>query len=81
VQLLCNSRRVGEVEHVEWKSEDDGTGTVTFMAPFEFDWSAKSDSYLELLSEDGSERCILQEIRRADEGDGGRFVVAEFKRI
>lgn len=81
MELHCNSQKVGSVEHVEWKSEDDGEGTVTFMASFEFDWSENKDAYLELLSEDGSERCILQEIRRADEGAGGQFIVAEFKRI
>lgn len=81
MDFYCNSQKVGSVEHVEWKAEDDGEGTVTFMAPFDFDWSEHSDSYLELLAEDGSERYILQEIRRADEGAGGRFVVAEFKSI
>lgn len=81
MDLYCNSREVGTVEHVEWKSESDGEGTVTFMVPFDFDWSEHSDSYLELLADDGSDRCILQEIRRVDEGAGGDFVVAEFKRI
>lgn len=81
MQLQCNGEVVGSVEQFEWKSRPEEEGKVTFMAPFEFDWSGAGEVYLELISEDESERYLVQRIQRADEGRGGHFVVADVKSI
>lgn len=78
MEVHCNGEAVGGVEHVEWKKETDDGGTVTFHAPFEFDWETRQNEFLELAAPDGR-RYILSTLRRIDEGSTGTFVVAEYK--
>ena len=78
MKFFCNGQPVGSPEHLEWKEESNG-GTVTFMAPFDFDWSDHTDDYLELKDDDGSTRVMLSTIKQVDEGSTGSFVVATYK--
>lgn len=79
MKLLRNSQEVGTVESVEIKEEASGgsAGRLTFMAPFDFDWSSADADFLELKSDEN--RYMLPTIREADEGTTGYFVVADYK--
>lgn len=82
MELFCNGESAGNVEHVEWKDEDDEGrgGTVTFMVSFDFDWEAGKQAFLELAEDaDTDERYMLSTISRVDEGGAGDFVVARYK--
>lgn len=79
MELHCNGEPVGDVEHVEWKKETDEGGTVTFHAPFDFDWEQRRNDFLELAESDDGHRYMLSTVRRFDEGATGTFVVAEYK--
>lgn len=83
MHFVCNGREVGEVEHVEWKSPDspETNGTVTFLAPFEFEWQDKQNAYLVLDDSSSGSRYLLPEITRIDEGGTGTFVVARYKEM
>jgi hypothetical protein len=83
MELHCNGEAIGDVEHVEWKDEasDEEGGTVTFMAPFDFDWEDKQHAFLELSDPEGSERYVLSQIKKVDPGSAGTFVVARYKQM
>lgn len=79
MKLLRNGQEVGTVQTVEIKEEAAGgsSGRITFMAPFDFDWTAAKADFLELKNDD--ERFMLPTIRSADKGSTGTFVSADYK--
>ncbi len=83
MHLNCNGESIGNVEHVEWKEKevDQKGGTVTFMAPFDFDWEARQNAFLELADDDDDERYILHQIKNIDRGGAGTFIVARYKEM